>query len=87
MIITVLLLSLGAPFWFNTLKSVVNLKDALGKDDGKASDAAEPEEADVDRQIEEATENIARSEDSLATAALKVKLGDLRVLKAKMLSV
>ena len=86
-IITVLLLSLGAPFWFNTLKSVVNLKDALGKDDGKASDKAEPEEADVDRQIEEATENIARSEDSLATAALKVKLGDLRVLKAKMLSV
>jgi hypothetical protein len=86
-IITVLLLSLGAPFWFNMLKSVVNLRDTLSKDSAKESDKAPPTDADVDQQIAETTESIARSDDPLEKAALKSKLGDLRVLKARMLSI
>ena len=82
-IITVLLLALGAPFWFNMLKSAVNLRDALSPDDAKSA----PTDTDVDQQIKETTETIAKTDDPLAKAALKSKLGDLRVLKAKMLSV
>ena len=86
-IVTVLLLSLGAPFWFNMLKSVVNLRDALSGDAAKNGGKAPPKDADVDQQIAETTESIARSDDPLEQAALKSKLGDLRVLKAKMRSI
>jgi len=70
-IITVLLLSLGAPFWFNMLKSVVNLRDVLSKDGAKESGKAPPTDADVDQQIAETTESIARCDDPLEKAALK----------------
>lgn len=48
--ITVLLLTLGAPFWFNMLKNLVNLRDALKQESGKPKpdderDKAEKEEA------------------------------------------
>ncbi len=86
-IITVLLLVLGAPFWFNMLKSVVNLRDALSPDDSKGGGKAAPTDTGVDQQIKETTEAIAKTDVPLEKAALKSKLGDLRVLKAKMLSV
>lgn len=48
-VMTILLLTLGAPFWFNTLRSVVNLRDALNKDNGKGPDKAAPAGVNVDQ--------------------------------------
>lgn len=86
-IITVLLLAMGAPFWFNTLKYIVNLRDSLAPDDARGKGGSADSEPDVDQQIKDTTERIARADDPLEKAALKSKLSDLRVLKAKMRSV
>ncbi len=92
-VLTVLLLSLGAPFWFNSLKTLVNLKDVLAKDKGKDTDEKEsdnankPDIADVNKQIDEVKQSIAKSADPLEQTALKARLGDLRVLKVKMRNV
>lgn len=54
--ITVLLLTLGAPFWFNMLKNLVNLRDALKQ----KSDKTKPDDEQDKAEKEEAlTSNVA----------------------------
>ena len=88
-LLTVILLTLGAPFWFNILKQVVNLRDTLNSAstaDKKKGNAGGPNETLLDQQIAMLNQEIARSDNPVMTVSLQNKLDNLRVAKAKIIS-
>ncbi len=87
--ITVMLLSLGAPFWFDMLKKVVNLKDTLAKETDSVADegAAEPDTTAGlnDERIALLQERMLASTNPLLKASLQKEINDLRLVRvAKM---
>lgn len=78
-LITTLLLTLGAPFWFNLLKNTVNLKDALAKEKAVA-----PSRSSLDEQIEALEMKVRASTDPKEKAKLQKDLDDLRLVKARL---
>ena len=88
MLITVSLLSLGAPFWFDMLKSVVNLKDTIARE-GNSDDSGDPktgaaqETKSTDDRIELLTERMYATNNPIIKASLQKEINDLRLIKAE----
>jgi hypothetical protein len=84
-LITMLLLSLGAPFWFDMLKSVVNLKDTLAKhtDTDNAESGAAEESKSTDDRIELLMERMHATSNPIVKASLQKEINDLRLIKAE----
>ena len=89
-LITVMLLSLGAPFWFDMLKKVVNLKDTLSKElDALPGDGTERQPAKSglnDGRIDLLRERMRASKNPVLKASLQKEINDLRVERATRLS-
>ena len=88
-LMTVLLLSLGAPFWFDMLKSVVSLRDTLSKatgDDEKAGGEAtetETRPSPTDERINLLKERMLATKNAVVKATLQKEINDLRLIRAE----
>ncbi|MDH3336784.1 MAG: hypothetical protein OER22_06920 [Gammaproteobacteria bacterium] len=85
-LITVVLLSMGAPFWFDMLKKVANLRDILGKatdgDEAAKKGDKSREQGLIDDRIALLRERVLSTSNPLVRASLQKEINDLRLVKA-----
>lgn len=89
-LVTILLLSLGAPFWFNTLKSVVSLRDSLApqpaEDSSKPDSGTEPRASQMDERIALLKERAMATTSPVVKANLQKEINELEVARAEAMS-
>ncbi len=89
MLITVLLLCMGAPFWFDMLKTVASLRDTLEKHktpmnaDGETGDVAAVPSNFVDDRIRLLLERLHATGNPVVRASLQKEINDLRLVRAE----
>ena len=88
-LLTVLLLSLGAPFWFDMLKQVVNLKDTLERSTGREGEQdseqteTEPTPSVTNDRINLLKERMLAAKSPVVKATLQKEINDLRLIRAE----
>ena len=89
-LVTILLLSLGAPFWFNMLKSVVSLRDSLApkqaEDGSETGSGTAPRASQMDERIALLKERAMATTSPVVKANLQKEINDLELARAETFS-